>query len=36
MMKGNLAGEVAAAGLKVQCRNEALGGMFQIIDSVKE
>jgi demethylmenaquinone methyltransferase/2-methoxy-6-polyprenyl-1,4-benzoquinol methylase len=36
MMKGHLTAEVSAAGLAVRCKNEALGGMFQIIDSVKE
>jgi demethylmenaquinone methyltransferase/2-methoxy-6-polyprenyl-1,4-benzoquinol methylase len=36
MMKGLLSAEVAASGLKVLCKNEALGGMFQIITSIKE
>jgi demethylmenaquinone methyltransferase/2-methoxy-6-polyprenyl-1,4-benzoquinol methylase len=36
MMRGNLAAEVIASGLSVQCKNEAMGGMFQIITSVKE
>jgi demethylmenaquinone methyltransferase/2-methoxy-6-polyprenyl-1,4-benzoquinol methylase len=36
MMKGNLAGEVADSGLMVSRKNEALGGMFQIITSIKE
>jgi demethylmenaquinone methyltransferase/2-methoxy-6-polyprenyl-1,4-benzoquinol methylase len=36
MMKGHLTAEVAAAGLTIRCKKDALGGMFQIIDSVKE
>lgn len=36
MMKGDLAGEVAESGLRVISRKEALGGMFQIIESVKD
>ena len=36
MMKGNLAGEVADSGLRILCKNEALGGMFQIIESIKD
>ncbi|MEN8615332.1 methyltransferase domain-containing protein [Dehalogenimonas sp. THU2] len=35
MMKGNLSAEVEEAGMRLLCKNEALGGMFQIIDSVK-
>jgi demethylmenaquinone methyltransferase / 2-methoxy-6-polyprenyl-1,4-benzoquinol methylase len=36
MMKGNLAGEVADSGLRVLQKREALGGMFQIIEGVKD
>ncbi|XUW99734.1 MAG: methyltransferase domain-containing protein [Dehalogenimonas sp.] len=36
MMKGSLAGEVEESGLRVLCKKEALGGMFQIIESIKE
>ena len=36
MMKGNLSGEVADSGLRVLGKKEALGGMFQIIESVKD
>ncbi len=36
MMKGDLSAEVAAARLTVKRKNSPLGGMFQIIVSVKE
>jgi len=36
MMKGNLAAEVIASGLTVTRKHEVLGGMFQIINNVKE
>ena len=36
MMKGDLTKEMTAAGFNVQFKKEALGGMFQIILSVKE
>jgi demethylmenaquinone methyltransferase/2-methoxy-6-polyprenyl-1,4-benzoquinol methylase len=36
MMKGQLWQEVTSAGLRVLCKDEPLGGMFQIISSVKD
>ncbi|APV44759.1 demethylmenaquinone methyltransferase / 2-methoxy-6-polyprenyl-1,4-benzoquinol methylase [Dehalogenimonas formicexedens] len=36
MMRGSLAGEVEESGLRVLRKKEALGGMFQIIESVKD